>query len=124
MKEFSGGAPIVFTGDHNCHEADPAARAVAKVLRNAMRCCETPVEGPWLSSPGWKYYPNPISAKAAMKIPPEELNEDELTDRHRIDYIYVSPGVRVKRYATHPDLRKDVKMYPSDHFPVTAEIEL
>ena len=42
----------------------------------------------------------------------------------RIDYIYVSPGVKVKRYATHADPRPGTQLYPSDHFPVTAEIVL
>lgn len=42
----------------------------------------------------------------------------------RIDYIYVTPGVRVKDYATHADTRPGTTLYPSDHFPVTATIEL
>lgn len=42
----------------------------------------------------------------------------------RIDFIYVSPGVTVKSYATHADPRPGMEYYPSDHFPVTADIEL
>lgn len=38
----------------------------------------------------------------------------------RIDYIYVSDGIRVIDYETVNDL----KLYPSDHFPVVATIEL
>ena len=42
----------------------------------------------------------------------------------RIDYIYVSSNIKVKSYATHADPRPGTKLYPSDHFPVTAVIEL
>jgi len=42
----------------------------------------------------------------------------------RIDYIYVSPGVRVLDYATRCDARPGKKLYPSDHFPVTATIAI
>ena len=42
----------------------------------------------------------------------------------RIDYIYVSDGIKVKSYATRGDPRPGAHLYPSDHFPVTAVIEL
>jgi endonuclease/exonuclease/phosphatase family metal-dependent hydrolase len=42
----------------------------------------------------------------------------------RIDYIYVSDGIRVIDYKTVNDSRPGKELYPSDHFPVTATIEL
>ena len=45
-------------------------------------------------------------------------------DDYRIDYIYVSDGTRVLDFATHDDRRPGTDLYPSDHFPVTATIEL
>ena len=42
----------------------------------------------------------------------------------RIDYIYVSEGIRVIDYRTVNDSRPGKKLYPSDHFPVVATIEL
>ena len=42
----------------------------------------------------------------------------------RIDYLYVSDNIKVKSYATHGDSRPNAKLYPSDHFPITAVIEL
>ena len=42
----------------------------------------------------------------------------------RIDYIYVSDDIKVKAYTTHGDPRPGTHLYPSDHFPLTAEIEL
>ncbi|MBE6395392.1 MAG: hypothetical protein E7046_00095 [Lentisphaerae bacterium] len=42
----------------------------------------------------------------------------------RIDYIYVSKGVRVLDFETVNDSRPGEKLYPSDHFPAVATIEL
>ena len=42
----------------------------------------------------------------------------------RIDYIYVSDGIRVIDFETVNDSRPGKKLYPSDHFPVVATIEL
>ena len=44
--------------------------------------------------------------------------------RRRIDYIYVSEGIKVNSYKTVNDPRPGTKLYPSDHFPVIADIEL
>ena len=41
----------------------------------------------------------------------------------RIDYIFVSKGVRVLDYATYDVLRPDLDLYPSDHFPVVATLK-
>ena len=40
----------------------------------------------------------------------------------RIDYIFVSDNIKVKKYAVLSD-SKDLK-YPSDHLPVMVEIQL
>ena len=45
MKAFGGGAPIVFTGDHNCRENEEPAQAVSKILSNALFVTETPPAG-------------------------------------------------------------------------------
>ena len=42
----------------------------------------------------------------------------------RIDYIWVSDGVRVLDYETVARTRPGVSLYPSDHFPVCATIEI
>ena len=42
-------------------------------------------------------------------------NSLALFDRH---------GVRVLDYATHADPRPGTKLYPSDHFPLTATLEI
>ena len=139
MKEFGAGAPIVFTGDHNCRETDAPAVAVSKVLENALYASETPPKGTWRTYNGWKWRDAELSAVDALKLPPNVRNAREgspdadkaVNGGHvwqnfgsRIDYIYVSNGVRVISYETHADSRPGEKLYPSDHFPVSADIVL
>ncbi len=127
MKEFSPpGTPIVFTGDHNCFETDPPAVAMAEQLNNAMLACETQPQGPWRSFNGWTWKEGEVTCAEALHLLPAQRNSDSFTSAAggRIDYIYVSDGVRVKTFATHGDARPGTHLYPSDHFPVTATIEV
>lgn len=139
MKEFSGGAPIVFTGDHNCRENEEPAMAVSKLLDNALYLSQTPPQGSWRTFTGWKYREEEYSTVRALKLPVGLRNArkgspDADKDANgqyrwedcgpRIDYIYVTPGTKVLDYATHNDVRPGTKLYPSDHFPVSATIEL
>ena len=127
MKEFSPpGTPIVFTGDHNCFETDPPAVAMAEQLNNAMLASETQPQGPWRSFNGWTWKECEVTCAEALHLLPAQRNSDSFTSDAggRIDYIYVSDGVRVKAFATHGDVRPGTHLYPSDHFPVTAAIEI
>ena len=113
MKEFGHGAPIVFTGDHNCRYDDAPAKAVREVLKDARDVCETPLRGPHNTFQGFgRYKDGPV---------------DEGGVRYKdycIDYIYVSDGTRVLDFVTHDDKRPGTELYPSDHFPITATIAL
>ena len=139
MREFGAGAPIVFTGDHNCRETEAPARVVSQILKNALTHSETPPKGPWRTFNGWKWRDDELSAVDALTLPPNVRNAtngspdaDKTSNGGydwrdfgpRIDYIYVSSGVRVLSCDTHADSRPDGKLYPSDHFPVLAEIAL
>ncbi len=121
MKEFGGGAPIVFTGDHNCYETEAPALAVSRVLRNALYESLTPPAGPWRTFNGWKWQDAETTTLDALRLTPAPRNEK--ARGQRIDYIYVSPGVRVLSYATIPAARPLKHLYPSDHFPVVATVE-
>ena len=140
MREFAPkGTPVVFTGDHNCRETEEPAQAVAKLLKNAMYISETPPAGPWRTFSGWKWRDQEYSTSDALKLPPNVRNArkgspDSDKKKNggyvwedcgaRIDYIYVSDEIKVKSYTTHADPRPGTKLYPSDHFPITAVIEL
>ncbi len=140
MREFAPpGTPVVFTGDHNCRETEEAAAAVSKFLKNAMYLSETPPAGPWRTLTCWKWRDREYPAADVLKLPPHVRNArkgspdaDKATNGGhewkdfgmRIDYIYVSDGVKVKSYCTRADARPGTHLYPSDHFPVVAEIKL
>ena len=112
MKEFGKGAPIVFTGDHNCCYDEPPAQAVRKMLKDSRDITETKDPGPRNTFQGFgKYKDGPINRRGETKD-------------YCIDYIYVSDGTRVLDFETHDDKRPGTDLYPSDHYPVTATIIL
>ena len=112
MREFGQGAPIVFTGDHNCCYDEPPAVAVRRILKDARDVCETPLKGPRNTFQGFgRYKDGPVNRRGETKD-------------YCIDYIYVSEGARVLDFATHDDRRPGTDLYPSDHFPVSATVVL
>ncbi len=139
MREFAPkGTPIVFTGDHNCREVEAPAVEVSRLLKDSIHASETTPKGSWRTFNGWQWRDSEYSAADALKLPVEVRNArkgspdaEKREGKHiwescgaRIDYIYVSPGVRVLSYKAHADARPGAKLYPSDHFPVTADIIL
>ena len=139
MKEFGAGLPIVFTGDHNCRETEEPAKAVSALLKDALYVSETPQKGSWRTFSGWKWVDREVPIAEALQAPAEVRNAkkgspDAMKNAKglhpyekygaRIDYIYVSEGIRVLEFGTVNDPRPGKKLYPSDHFPVTATIEL
>ena len=113
MKEFGGGVPIVFTGDHNCRHGDDPAVAVRTILADARDIAEVNDPGPQNTFQGFgKYKDGPVNEGGKRY------------DDYRIDYIYVTPGTRVFDFVTHDDKRPGKELYPSDHYPITATIIL
>ena len=139
MRDFGNGCPIVFTGDHNCRETEDPAIAVSKLLNNALYESKTPPSGSWRTFNGWQWRDEEFSTAEALKLDrpvrnaregspdgekmPNGMHAWELCGA-RIDYIYVSPGVRVLDYATVSASRPEGGLYPSDHFPIVATIEV
>ena len=125
MKDFGKGAPIVFTGDHNCLEYEKPALSVSEILKDAMYVSETPPQGSWRTFNFWRWRDSELSIADALKrdIRNRSIPGDH-SDLKRIDYIYVSPGVKVLSYHTNPAPRPGTRLYPSDHFPSVAEIVL
>ena len=127
MGEFApSGTPVIFTGDHNCYETDPPAVEMADVLHNAMLVSETAPQGPWRSFNSWTWREAEVTCAEALHLTPSQRNSASFMSQAggRIDYIYVSDGVRVKGFATHGDARPGLQLYPSDHFPISATLEI
>ena len=100
MRRIADGAPTVVTGDFNCAEGSAPYRILTEQgpLRDGFHASERPHHGPVGTFTGFD-----------TGRPPER----------RIDYIFVTGGVRVLRHGTLSD-RRDGR-YPSDHLPVLAE---
>jgi endonuclease/exonuclease/phosphatase family metal-dependent hydrolase len=142
MRKFGEGAPIVFVGDHNCREVDAPAKAVSALLKDCVHASETPPRGPWRTFNGWKWRAKEVTAREALALPAAVRNSvkgspdlyrppnapaisyREYCGGMRIDYIYVSPAIRVLDCATIDAPRPGTTLYPSDHFPVVATIRL
>ena len=127
MKEFSpAGTPIIFTGDHNCKETEAPAVAVSALLRNALLVSETTPTGSWRTFNSWEWKSEETPCADALALTPAARNSTSFSNTagRRIDYIYVSDDVRVKGFATHADPRPGLELYPSDHFPITATLEI
>ena len=147
MWAFGHGAPIVFTGDHNNTEIEKPARRVASVLQKELYASASAPRGPWRTWNGWRWQAQEVTTAEALALPKDVRNIPNNDMRAaltaiaagtanpaqafygrcsgpRIDYIYVSDGVRVLDYETVGDPRPGRTTYPSDHFPVTATVFL
>lgn len=98
--------PIVLTGDFNCVAGDPPYETIvdpeagSRTLANARE-----------RSRHGHYGPNTSVTDFERLVP-----------NRKIDHVFVSPGVAVRQHGVCTDLRTR-EAYPSDHFPVLAEID-
>lgn len=99
MPQLAQGRPVFLTGDMNATPGTPPIRRATAALRDAATLSRTPPSGPAETFNGFKFDEKP---------------------KVRIDYIFVSGGIEVKTYATLNDSQN--KLYPSDHFPVAADV--
>ena len=126
LKEIAKGADIILVGDHNVTDWQAPAKAIAKHLKDAIFACEAEPEGPWRSLNDFKFREKEVGAAEVRKEPKNKRwhkDEKKRTGR-RCDYIYVPQSAKVLSYTTLPDRRDGKSLYPSDHFPVIAEVEL
>ncbi len=102
ITELSGGRPVVLTGDFNAGPDSGVIERITEggVLLDSRMCAETITD----DAPGTFH----------------EFGKIETRHRERIDYIFVTPDVRVSRYRVVPEQAGGV--YLSDHNPVVAEI--
>jgi len=101
IKEIAKNAPVVCVGDLNSTPDTEQVKTIETLLGDARELTQHPAYGPVGTFQGF------------------ELNAP-LTDR--IDYIFVSRGSTVLSYAVLTDSMRG--HYPSDHFPVLAEVML
>lgn len=105
IDKVSDDLPVILTGDFNAVEdSKPYEHLTAtdKGLNDAYYETELPHVGPLFTYDGFNV-----------------LGENE---RRRIDYVFVTENVEVRRHAFISDFREG--RYPSDHLPVIADIKL
>ncbi len=107
IAEIAPIAPVVLTGDFNAGPAaDPYRILTGQIngadpaLQDAYAVSETPHHGPAATFTGFEPMPR----------------------GDRIDYIFINQLFRVKKHGTLADRFGD--RWPSDHFPVFAELEM
>ena len=97
---IAGKSAFFLTGDFNLTPNTVPIQRLSAALHNARTVTETKPDGPVGT---WNGFDT------------KRLSETQ------IDYIFVSPEVKVRRYAVLPDHWG--QRYPSDHFPVTIKAE-
>lgn len=98
--QLKGDSPVILCGDFNLPPASAPIEKIAAYLSDAYHVTELPPHG---ATGTWSGF----------------TCEDEQGDR--IDYIFVSGDLRVKRYAALTDSR-DGRFF-SDHLPVFVELD-
>ena len=101
MKEIAIGVPSLLTGDMNAGPDSKPIQLATAVLRDSASISQSAHTGPFATFNGFKFKKAPTAC---------------------IDYLFVSPGVTVLTHATLDD--SENALYPSDHFPVAADLQL
>jgi endonuclease/exonuclease/phosphatase family metal-dependent hydrolase len=100
VEEISGGSgPVVLCGDFNLSPDSAPVGLITKKLKDAFEVAELPPYGSIATYHGFTY-----------DDPPQE----------RIDYVFVSPSVKVLRYGALTDSRD--RVFFSDHLPVLVSL--
>lgn len=101
MRALSNDQPTLLLGDLNATPESEPVQLLAASLRDAYRETETPPYGPAGTFNGFK-----------LDAPLQD----------RIDYVFLSPGWKVLRYAALTDTYQG--RFPSDHLPVVVKLAL
>lgn len=102
IKEIAGDLPTFLVGDFNSTPETTQVKAINELLSDSYSVSETPRKG--VEGTG---FPGGIFQGAPGG---------------RIDYVFVSPGVRVLDYQVISDVY-NVDHYPSDHLPVSSLVK-
>ena len=99
MQEIVKNAPVICVGDYNSTPETEQIQLLSSYLNDSRKITQLPPYGP--EGTFNRRFGNPIA-------------------EGRIDYIFVSAGIQVLRYASVTD--NNGRYYPSDHLPVIIDI--
>ena len=123
----AGGVPVVLVGDMNARETESSMLAATEKMQDSLLLSKTKPTGSWRTLNLWKYEDKneEVScAEALASYSADERTANAATLGNRIDYIFTSNGVDVESFAIRNDARPEMKYYPSDHYPVAADLVL
>lgn len=101
IKTIAGDRPVICVGDFNTTPETEPIVTMRSLLRDAYEISIAPPYGSVGTFNGFRFG-EPVT--------------------NRIDYIFVSPNIKVLRYAALTDSLD--RRYPSDHFPVIARVSV
>ena len=118
--------PLVIVGDMNAKETEACIVAATEGLQDALLVSQSTPTGPWRTYNGWKWNPGEVScAEALANYTADQRSDSESTlGGRRIDYIFTSSDTEVASFAIRNDARPDKEYYPSDHYPIVAELRM
>lgn len=113
-EEIAKGAPVFLTGDLNSLPESDAIKIITKSQKffDSIGKSESAPYGPINTFHGF----SGKSGKGKTASGAADVGKE------RIDYIFVSEGISVKKYAILTNSENE--KFPSDHFPVMIEVEL
>ena len=127
MALFERGVPAVLVGDMNCYETEDAVALVAcSSLNDACLVSQTAPTGPWRTFNSWTYKSSEVSCVEALaNYSAAERSANTATfGGKRIDYILTAPGIETEKFAIRNDPQPGKEQYPSDHFPIVADLAM
>ena len=101
IKEIAGDAPVIAVGDYNSKPESPQVSDILSFMNDAYAVSETTPVGSYDTDLGGGNFVGPANG--------------------RIDFIFVSKGIRVKDYTVPGDKRENGH-YPSDHLPIVCNL--
>ena len=115
--------PVVVVGDMNAFETETSMVEVAEAMQDSLLVSKATQTGPWRTFNGFTWNDSEISCVDALrKYTPAERTANNLTFGNRIDFIFSSKGTEVESFATRNDAQPGKEQYPSDHYPVVADL--
>ena len=117
--------PAVIVGDMNSQETESSIAEVAySELKDACLVSSTTPTGPWRTFNDWTYKTadDEPSCQDALQLPIADRNP--LNDGKRVDYVLTSPDVSVDSFAIRNDAQPGKEQYPSDHYPIVADLAM
>ena len=119
------GVPVVVVGDMNALETEDSMTEAAAAMQDSLLYSKTTQTGSWRTFNNWNWNGSEVLCVDALAdYTAAQRTAKKSTIGKRIDYIFSSFGTEVESFATRNDARPGKQYYPSDHYPVAADLKL